>query len=154
MDKYRNWDNSFDQNCVFFSTQWNPGLIVWMIYNFWLCVWTKNYLANSFDQVGTVIRTREKWKIQFGADDKSNLKFMFQSEGDHNMSSFEADLKKQILGRWEYLRKRSEIKSFFYQLLNLKIKEINSRSKAEKVFRPWWDTLEDYLLNSLVLLGE
>ena len=90
---------------VFFSTQWNPGLIVWMIYNFWLCVWTKNYLANSFDQVGTVIRTREKWKIQFGADDKSNLKFMFQSEGDHNMSSFEADLKKQILGRWEYLRK-------------------------------------------------
>ena len=28
------------------------------------------------------------------------------------------------------------------------------RSKAEKVFRPWWDTLEDYLLNSLVLLGE
>ena len=28
------------------------------------------------------------------------------------------------------------------------------RSKAEKVFRPWWDTVEDYLLNSLVLLGE
>ena len=28
------------------------------------------------------------------------------------------------------------------------------RSKAEKVFRPWWDTLEDYLLNSLVLLGK
>ena len=133
----------------FFSTQWNPGLIVWMIYNFWLCVWTKNYLANPFDQVGTVIRTKETWEIQFGTDDKSNLKFMFQSEGDHNMSSFEADLKKQILGRWEYLRKW-----FFYQLLNLKIKEINSRSKAEKVFRPWWDTLEDYLLNSLVLLGE
>ena len=42
------------------------------------------------------------------------------------MSSFENDLKKQILGR----------------------------PKAEKVFRPWWDTLEDYLLNSLVLLGE
>ena len=97
----------------FFSTQWNPGLIVWMIYNFWLCVWTKNYLANPFDQVGTVIRTREKWKIQFGTDDKSNLKFMFQSEGDHNMSSFEADLKKQILGRWEYLRKWFGIKSFF-----------------------------------------
>ena len=43
-----------------------------------------------------------------------------------NMTSLEQDLKKQILGR----------------------------SKAEKVFRPWWDTLEDYLLNSLVLLGE
>ena len=43
-----------------------------------------------------------------------------------NMSSLEQDLKKQILGR----------------------------SKAEKTFRPWWDTLEDYLLNSLVLLGE
>ena len=44
----------------------------------------------------------------------------------HNMATLEQDLKKQILGR----------------------------SKAEKVFRPWWDTLEDYLLNSLVLLGE
>lgn len=43
-----------------------------------------------------------------------------------NMATLEADLKKQILGR----------------------------SKAEKVFRPWWDTLEDYLLNSLVLLGK
>ena len=43
-----------------------------------------------------------------------------------NMTSLEQDLKKQILGR----------------------------SKAEKVFRPWWDTLEDYLLNSLVLLGK
>ncbi len=44
----------------------------------------------------------------------------------HNMTTLEADLKKQILGR----------------------------SKAEKVFRPWWDTLEDYLLNCLVLLGQ
>ena len=43
-----------------------------------------------------------------------------------NMSTLEQDLKKQILGR----------------------------SKAEKTFRPWWDTLEDYLLNSLVLLGK
>ena len=42
------------------------------------------------------------------------------------MTTLEQDLKKQILGR----------------------------SKAEKVFRPWWDTLEDYLLNSLVLLGK
>jgi len=46
--------------------------------------------------------------------------------GGHGMASLEADLKRQILGR----------------------------SKAEKVFRPWWDTLEDYLLNCLVLLGE
>ena len=42
------------------------------------------------------------------------------------MGTLEADLKKEILGRTE----------------------------AEKVFRPWWDMAEDYLLNSLVLLGE
>ena len=41
-------------------------------------------------------------------------------------TSLEQDLKKQILGR----------------------------SEAEKTFRPWWDTLEDYLLNALVLLGK
>ena len=45
---------------------------------------------------------------------------------NQNMNSLEQDLKKQILGR----------------------------SKAEKVFRPWWDTVEDYLLNCLVLLGK
>ena len=33
-------------------------------------------------------------------------------------------------------------------------KSLLDRTDAEKVFRPWWDTLEDYLLNSLVLLGE
>ena len=33
-------------------------------------------------------------------------------------------------------------------------KQILGRPKAEKVFRPWWDTLEDYLLNALVLLGK
>ena len=27
------------------------------------------------------------------------------------------------------------------------------RSKAEKVFRPWWDLLEDYLLNILMVFG-
>lgn len=32
--------------------------------------------------------------------------------------------------------------------------QILERSKAEKVFRPWWDTLEDYLLNFLIVLGE
>ena len=47
-------------------------------------------------------------------------------DDEENMATLEADLKRQILGR----------------------------SKAEKVFRPWWDTIEDYLLNCLVLLGE
>ena len=28
------------------------------------------------------------------------------------------------------------------------------RSKAEKVFRPWWDEVEDTLLNTLVILGK
>jgi len=28
------------------------------------------------------------------------------------------------------------------------------RTDAEKVFRPWWDTLEDMLLNTLIGLGE
>ena len=29
-------------------------------------------------------------------------------------------------------------------------KNLLERSEAEKVFRPWWDTLEDYLLNILI----
>ena len=33
-------------------------------------------------------------------------------------------------------------------------KNLLDRTDAEKVFRPWWDTLEDYLLNSLIGLGE
>ena len=32
-------------------------------------------------------------------------------------------------------------------------KNLLDRSDAEKVFRPWWDTMEDYLLNSLIALG-
>ena len=27
------------------------------------------------------------------------------------------------------------------------------RNDAEKAFRPWWDTLEDTLLNTLIALG-
>ena len=27
------------------------------------------------------------------------------------------------------------------------------RPDAEKVFQPWWDSVEDYLLNSLLALG-
>ena len=55
----------------------------------------------------------------------------YKQSANQNMStlvssSLEQDLKKQILGR----------------------------SEAEKTFRPWWDTVEDYLLNSLVLLGK
>ena len=33
-------------------------------------------------------------------------------------------------------------------------KTLLDRSDAEKVFRPWWDTVEDYLLNILIGLGE
>ncbi len=28
------------------------------------------------------------------------------------------------------------------------------RTEAEKVFRPWWDTVEDMLLNTLIALGK
>ena len=33
-------------------------------------------------------------------------------------------------------------------------KNLLERTEAEKVFRPWWDTLEDYLLNILIVLGQ
>ena len=33
-------------------------------------------------------------------------------------------------------------------------KNLLDRTDAEKVFRPWWDTLEDYLLNILILIGQ
>ena len=33
-------------------------------------------------------------------------------------------------------------------------KNLLDRTVAEKVFRPWWDTVEDYLLNVLIFLGE
>ena len=32
-------------------------------------------------------------------------------------------------------------------------KTLLDRTDAEKVFRPWWDTVEDYLLNILIGLG-
>ena len=32
-------------------------------------------------------------------------------------------------------------------------KTLLDRTDAEKVFRPWWDTLEDYLLNILIVIG-
>ena len=63
---------------------------------------------------------------QQGGGDTSDPDHHSRKAATENMSTLEQDLKKQILGR----------------------------SKAEKTFRPWWDTLEDYLLNSLVLLGE
>ena len=28
------------------------------------------------------------------------------------------------------------------------------QSEAEKTFRPWWDTLEDFLVYGLILLGK
>ena len=33
-------------------------------------------------------------------------------------------------------------------------KNLLERTEAEKVFRPWWDTLEDCLLNTLIVIGE
>ncbi len=33
-------------------------------------------------------------------------------------------------------------------------KSLLDRTDAEKVFRPWWDTVEDMLLNTLIALGE
>ena len=33
-------------------------------------------------------------------------------------------------------------------------KNLLDRTDAEKVFRPWWDLIEDYLLNTLIALGE
>ena len=32
-------------------------------------------------------------------------------------------------------------------------KNLLERSDAEKVFRPWWDMVEDYMLNILVIIG-
>ncbi|TRY70418.1 hypothetical protein TCAL_16453 [Tigriopus californicus] len=32
-------------------------------------------------------------------------------------------------------------------------KSLLDRTDAEKVFRPWWDTVEDMLLNCLIALG-
>ena len=33
-------------------------------------------------------------------------------------------------------------------------KSLLDRTDAEKAFRPWWDTLEDTLLNTLIALGQ
>ena len=33
-------------------------------------------------------------------------------------------------------------------------KTLLDRTDAEKVFRPWWDTVEDYILNISIGLGE
>ena len=32
-------------------------------------------------------------------------------------------------------------------------KSLLDRPDAEKVFQPWWDSVEDYLLNILIALG-
>ena len=70
-------------------------------------------------------RIRSQMQLQ-GGGDINDPDHQSRQATRQNMSSLEQDIKKQILGR----------------------------SKAEKTFRPWWDTLEDYLLNSLVLLGK
>ena len=33
-------------------------------------------------------------------------------------------------------------------------KSLLDRTDSEKAFRPWWDTLEDTLLNTLIALGK
>ena len=33
-------------------------------------------------------------------------------------------------------------------------KTLLDRTDAEKVFRPWWDTVEDFILNISIGLGE
>ena len=33
-------------------------------------------------------------------------------------------------------------------------KSLLDRTEAEKAFRPWWDTLEDTLLNTLIAVGQ
>ena len=33
-------------------------------------------------------------------------------------------------------------------------KSLLDRTDAEKAFRPWWDTIEDMLLNTLIGLGK
>ena len=33
-------------------------------------------------------------------------------------------------------------------------KSLLDRPDAEKVFQPWWDSVEDYLLNILIALGQ
>ena len=33
-------------------------------------------------------------------------------------------------------------------------KSLLDRPDAEKVFQPWWDSVEDYILNILIALGE
>ena len=33
-------------------------------------------------------------------------------------------------------------------------KSLLDRPDAEKVFQPWWDSVEDYLLNILIALGD
>ena len=72
------------------------------------------------------------------------------------MSTLEAEFKEQILGR--YINQTDgefKLMLFYFYVTTYNITlAISFRSKAEKVFRPWWDTLEDYLLNSLVLLGK
>ena len=39
------------------------------------------------------------------------------------------------------------------EVSSLLMNNVLGDSETEKVFRPWWDTLEDFLLYSLVILG-
>ena len=79
-----------------------------------------------FSTVSSRIRSQMNRTAGGDPNDPENYNSAASRQQTENMTTLEQDLKKQILGR----------------------------SKAEKTFRPWWDTLEDYLLNSLVLLGK
>jgi hypothetical protein len=75
-------------------------------------------------RVSRVSRVSRQMQAQGG--DRCDPEHQNRSVMSQNMNTLEQDLQKKILGR----------------------------SKAEKVFRPWWDMVEDYLLNALVLLGK
>ena len=64
---------------TFLMRKYGSGLGVWIIYNFDCVLGQRTTWRNSFDQVEIVIRTREKWKIQFETDDKSSLCFNWRA---------------------------------------------------------------------------
>ena len=84
---WNRWIHEFEQRypiekvwVIFQLSKWGYRFLNW-VYESYItfdCVFgQRTTWRNSFDQVETVIRTREKWKIQFETDDKSNLSLCF-----------------------------------------------------------------------------
>lgn len=84
---WNGWIHEFGQRypieivwVIFQLSKWGYRFLNW-VYESYItfdCVFgQRTTWRNSFDQVETVIRTREKWKIQFETDDKSNLSLCF-----------------------------------------------------------------------------